>query len=186
MRTTTKCFLAAALAVAALLNPISARTAAAQTLWSQIAASCVVDSASAAKADLNSGFGTVSFKGTKTGRIRLTCPISGLFRTDVPLDPVGMNVSFYDTDGRGTACAVRASLLRTHLAAAERGLDIVTFDSNSSFVDTEPGTGRSTGSVRVPEAIDFGISYYWIQLELVRSSTGCNPVAVGLHLTPIF
>ena len=185
MSTTTKCFLPAVLAVTALLNPVSARTASAQTFWSKIAASCVVDSASGAKADLNSGFGTVSFKGVKTGRIRLTCPVSGLFTSAQLLNSVGMNVSFYDPDGRATGCAVRASLLRTHLGALERGLDIVTFDSNSSFVATEPGTGRSTGSVSVPEAVDFGTSYYWIELELVRSTTACNPVAVGVHLTPI-
>ena len=59
------------------------------------------------------------------------------------------------------------------------------FYSNSGFVVTEPGTGRSTGSVSVPESVDFGTSYYWIQLELVRSTTACNPVAVGVHLTPI-
>jgi hypothetical protein len=182
----TKYFLATALAVTALLNPISARSADAQTWWSKIAAGCVVDSASAAKADLNSGFGTVSFKGAKLGRIKLTCAISGLFRSaEFPLDPVAMNVSFYDPDGRATGCGVRASLLRSNLAAQERGLDIVSFDSNTGFVDTEPGTGRSTGSVAVPEPVDFGTSYYWIQLELVRGSTACNPVAVGVHVTPI-
>ena len=185
---TIKCFLPAVLAVAAVLNPISARTAHAQTIWSKIAAGCVVDSASAAKAELNYGFGTVIFKGTKIGRIRLTCPVSGLFNrtAEDPIDSVGMNVSFYDPDGRATGCAVRASLLRTHLAALERGLDIVSFDSNRDFVDTEPGTGRSTGGVAVPEGLSFGTSYYWVQLELVRSSTACNPVAVGVHLTPIF
>jgi hypothetical protein len=146
MSTTMKCFLPAVLAVTALLNPISARTADAQTWWSKVAAGCVVDTASAAKASLDSGFGTVSFKGAKLGRIRLTCPISGLFNSAQILDSVGMNVSFYDPDGRATGCAVRASLLRTHLGAQERGLDIVSFDSNSDFVATEPGTGRSTGS----------------------------------------
>ena len=185
MRTTTKCFVPAVLAVMALLNPLSARSADAQTLWSKVAASCVADSATAAKALLDSNFGTVSFKGVKLGRIRLTCPISGLFTSAQLLHFVGMNISFYDPDGRATGCAVRASLLRSHLGALERGLDIVNFDSNSGFVVTEPGTGRSTGSVSVPESVDFGTSYYWIQLELVRSSTGCNPVAVGLHLTPI-
>jgi hypothetical protein len=102
-----------------------------------------------------------------------------------PIENLAMNVSFYDGDGRGTSCAVRASLLRSHLAATERGLDIVNFDSNRDFVNTEPSTGRSTGGVVVPEGLSFGTSYYWIQLELVRSSASCNPVAVGVHMTPI-
>jgi hypothetical protein len=70
---------------------------------------------------------------------------------------------------------VRAALLRTNLDAHERGRDIVDFDSNTGFVITEPETGRSTGHVHVPEAVNFGTSYYWVQLELVRSSTFCNP-----------
>ena len=76
MRTMTKCFLAAVLTATALLGLVFAQTAAAQ-IWSNIASSCVLDSSTAAKADVNSGFGTVGFKGAKLGRIRLTCPFSG-------------------------------------------------------------------------------------------------------------
>lgn len=167
------------------MSPISARTASAQT-WSSVASACVVDTADVARASHDSGFGTVSFKGAKLGRIRLTCAISGLFGTaGGPVSPLGMTVSFYDPDGAGTACAVKASLLRTNLDAQERGNDIVGFDSNTGFVITEPGTGRSTGHVGVPEAVNFLASYYWVQLELVRSSTSCNPVAVGVHLVPV-
>jgi hypothetical protein len=181
MRTTTKCFLAAVLTAAALFSPAVAQTANAQ-IWSNIASSCVLDSASTAKADVNSGFGTVGFKGTKLGRIRLTCPISGLFVYGGSFDSIGLTVSFYDTDGRGTACAIRAALLRSDLGAHERGRDIVDFDSNTDAVDTEPGTGRSAGFVSVPETLADGGGYYWVQLELVRSSTSCNPLAVGVHL----
>lgn len=95
---------------------------------------------------------------------------------------MGVTVSFYDPDGVGTACAVRFHLLRSQLEALERGRDIVEFDSNTGTVSTEPGTGRSTGHAAVPEAIDFRTSYYWVQVELVRNSTACNPVAVGVHL----
>ena len=159
------------------------RAASGSITWSNIASSCVLDSASVAKADVNSGFGTVGFKGTKLGRIRLTCPISGIFVGGAgPYDSPGMTVSFYDTDGRGTACAIRAALLRSDLGAHEGGRDIVDFDSNTDPVDTEPGTGRSAGFVRAPEMLFDGAGYYWVQLELVRSSTSCNPLAVGVHL----
>jgi hypothetical protein len=181
----TKCFVAAVLTVAVLCNPAFAHSAAAQ-IWSNIASSCVLDSSSTAKADVNSGFGTVSFKGAKLGRIRLTCPINGIFVGGAgPYDSVGMAVSFYDTDGRGTACAVRAALLRSNLDAHEGGRDIADFDSNTSPIDTEPGTGRSTGGVSIPETLAYGAGYYWIQLELVRSSTSCNPLAVGVFIEPI-
>ena len=184
MRTMTKCFLAAVLTATALLSPVFAQTAAAQ-IWSNIASSCVLDSSTAAKADVNSGFGTVGFKGAKLGRIRLTCPISGIFVGGAgPYDSVGITVSFYDNDGRGAACGVRAALLRSNLDAHEGGRDIVDFDSNTGFVITEPGTGRSTGHVGVPETMYDGAGYYWVQLELVRSSTSCNPLAVGVQLVP--
>jgi hypothetical protein len=184
MRTTTKCCLSAVLAGMALLNPIAAAPAAAQ-IWSTVASGCTLDSASVAKGSANSGFGTVSFKGTKLGSIKLTCPITATFGSGPgPYDNLGMTISFYDTDGTGSACAVRASLLRTNLNAEERGRDIVGFDSNTGSVVTEPGTGRSTGHVRVPEDVNFGTSYYWVQLELVRNSTSCIPVAVGAYLVP--
>lgn len=182
MRMMTKCFLAAGLAAAALLHPIAARPATAQ-IWSKVASGCVLDSTGAAKASTDSGFGTVSFKGTKLGHIKLTCPVSGTFGSGLgPYDFLGMTISFYDTDGKGAACAMRASLLRTNLDAHERGSDIVDFDSNTGLVFTEPETGRSTGHVDVPEDVYFGTSYYWVQLDLVRSSTSCNVVAVGAYL----
>jgi hypothetical protein len=179
-----KCFVAAGIAAAALLHPMAAQPAAAQ-IWTKVAAGCVLDSAGAAKASNSSGFGTVSFKGAKLGHIKLTCPVSGTFGSGPgPYDFLGMTISFYDTDGTGTACSMRAALLRTNLDAHERGSDIVDFDSNTGFVITEPETGRSTGHVTVPEAVNFGASYYWVQLELVRSSTSCNVVAVGAYLVP--
>ena len=180
--TTTKCLLAAVLTATALLNPLSARTAGAQ-IWSSIASGCVVESASTAKASTDSGYGTVGFKGTKLGRIRLTCPITATFAGwGGSIYPVGLAVSFYDTDGRAASCEVRATLLRSNLDARERGSNIVEFNSTTGTVDTEPGTGRSVGFVTVPEAVDFGTSYYWVQLELVRSSTSCNPLGVGVYL----
>jgi hypothetical protein len=184
MRTMMKCFLTAGLAASSLLSPIAARTANAQ-IWSSVASGCVLDSAGAAKAINTSGFGTVSFKGAKLGHIKLTCPVTGHFGGGLgPWDFLGMTISFYDTDGTGTACSVRAALLRTNLDAHERGSDIVDFDSNTGFVITEPETGRSTGHVNVPESVYFGSSYYWVQLDLVRSSTSCNVVAVGAYLVP--
>jgi len=178
----TKCLLAATLTVATLFSPAFAQRASAQ-IWSNIASSCVLDSASAAKADVNSSFGTVSFKGAKLGRIRLTCPISGIFVGGAgPYDSTGLVVSLYDNDRRGTTCGVRAALLRSNLDAHEGGRDIVDFDSNTDFAIIEESTGRITGHVSVPETLQDGGGYYWVQLELVRSATSCNPVAVGTHL----
>ena len=85
----------------------------------------------------------------------------------------------------GTSRAKTRVVSRTNLDAHERGSGIVDFDSNTGFVITDPGTGRSTGHVGVPEDVYFGTSYYWVQLDLVRSSTSCNPDAVGAYLVPV-
>jgi hypothetical protein len=150
MKTTTKYLLPTVLG-AILISPMFARTADARQLWSAISSGCVLDTASAVKADVNAVFG----------------------------------VNFYDPDRTDTTCGVRAFLLRANLDERERGNTVAGFDSNTDFSVTEPGTGRSRGSVFIPEEIEFHTSYYWVDLELVRSSTTCNPRAVGVHIVPV-
>jgi hypothetical protein len=178
--------MATVLGVMTLLGLGAARAAQAQTAWSSVAPGCVLDSASASRAKTSANFGTVTFKDTSTGTIRLTCPVS------VPIiwiisDQAGahmaMLVNYYDPDGAGTTCQVRAHLLRTNLNELERGLDIVSFDSNTGQHVTEPGTGRSVGFVSIPEDIRSDASYYWVDLELVRNGLSCNPIAVGVYLS---
>lgn len=167
-----------ALSAMTLISLCTARAAHA-TEWSSIAAGCVLDSGSAARATTSAISGTVSFRGTNTGRLRLTCPVS------VPIDTFfirTLNVNYYDPDGVGTTCQVRAFLLRTNLNELERGNTIVGFDSNTGTSITEPATRRSLGFVTIPERLDSSASYYWVDLELFRSNTSCNPTAVGVYI----
>jgi hypothetical protein len=182
MKATKKSLLAMALSTMILIGLGTARAAHA-TEWSSVAAGCVLASGSAARATTSAIFGTVTFKGTNTGRLRLTCPVS------VPIDTSSvraLNVNYYDPDGAGTTCQVRAFLLRTNLNELERGNTIVEFDSNTGFSITEAATGRSVGIVTIPERLNSSASYYWVDLELFRSDTSCNPRAVGAYInTPI-
>lgn len=155
------------------------RAAHAQAAWSSIASGCVLESTSVARATTNAVFGTVSFKGTSKGTIRLTCPVTVPIHTS---SATFLNVNYYDPDGAGTACSVKAFLLRTNLDELERGNTIVGFDSNTGASITEPGTGRSRGFVFIPEALNSSAHYYWVDLELSRSATTCNPTAVGTHI----
>jgi hypothetical protein len=179
-----KSFGVTALCAIALFGPGAAGVAHAQVAWSSIASGCVLDSASLPLATTSAVFGGVSFKGTKVGRIRLSCPVSGLIpfansRTTFNQ----LSVNFYDQDGLGATCQVKAFLLRTNTNELERGWTIAGFDSNTSTTTvTEPATGRSVGYVGIPESINFRANYYWVDLELLRSATTCNPIAVGVYL----
>ena len=150
--------------------------------WSSVAAGCVPDSStvSANLANTSAISGGVKFRGNSIGHIRLTCPVSG-FRGSSS-DASFLAVTYYDPDDAGTTCHVRAFLLRSNLNHLERGNTIVGFDSNTGYSRTEPSTGRKMGFVRLPEYIDFNANYYWIDLEVFRSNTSCNPTAVGAFL----
>lgn len=150
--------------------------------WSTVAAGCVPEAASIGKVNSSAVYGTVSFRSTNTGRIRLTCPITGQFYdSNIPITEMAVN--YYDPDGVNTGCRVKTYLLRANLNEHEGGNTIVSFDSNTSFHYTEPQSGKSFGTVDIPEGIDFNSNYYWIEVEINRSNTSCNPTAVGVYLT---
>jgi hypothetical protein len=162
--------------------PISLASPSYAGQWSSVAAGCVPESSSAGRADINAVFGTVSFKSTSTQSLRFTCPVTvPLFQNDDDLRV--LNVNYYDRDGAGTRCQVKAFLLRANLDQRERGTTIVGFDSNRGSSITEPGTGRSKGFVAIPERLNSNTNYYWVDLELFRSDTSCNPTAVGVYIT---
>ncbi len=147
--------MATVLGVMTLIGLGAAQAAHAQTAWSSVAAGCVLDSASASRATTSANFGSVTFRGTSTGTIRLTCPVSvPIFISDQAGAHMAMLVNYYDQDGAGTTCQVRAHLLRTNLNELERGWTITSFDSNTGQHVTEPETGCSVGFVSIPEIID--------------------------------
>jgi hypothetical protein len=147
--------------------------------WSSIAAGCVLDSASVALADTSSIFGAVTFTETSTGTVRLTCPVSIPINISSARD---LNVNYYDPDGPGVTCQVQAFLLRANTDELERGNTIVEFDSNTGLSRTEATTGRSVGFVTIPERLDSNANYYWVDLELSRADTSCNPRTVGTYI----
>jgi hypothetical protein len=182
MKTLMRFFPATALCAITLIGPGAARAAHAQTVWSSIAAGCVLDSGSAALATTTAVGGTVSFADRNTDFIRLTCPVTAITPLRSGQRVNWLSVNYYDPDGRGGACQVRAFLLRGNLNQLERGWTITGFDSNTGYSWTEIGTGKTWGVAYIPEVLDFNTSYYFVDLELYRSDTSCNPTAVGVHL----
>ncbi len=156
------------------------------TGWSTTAAACTPADNTTGKITQSSGFGTVSFKPAAVGSAYLTCAIPGLFRNP----PAGLvptlTLNYYDGDGTGSTCQVRAHLLRGNSEGLERGADIVAFNSNLNTWQTEAGTNKSVGGVSIPETLNttsFNTSVYWVQLELNRLNTSCNLVAASVSIT---
>lgn len=182
MKATKKSLMVMVLSAMTMSGLTTARAAHAGQ-WSSVAAGCVPESSSAGRADINAVSGTVKFKSTSTQSLRFTCPVTvPLFQNDTDLRV--LNVNYYDPDSSaGTRCQVKAFLLRANLDQLERGNTIVGFDSNRGSSITEPGTGRSKGFVTIPERLNSNTNYYWVDLELFRSDTSCNPTAVGVYIT---
>src|SRR5262245_32828255 len=175
----TKGILLAPLALAAVLSTAEIAHADTFTSWSSIAAGCVPDSATttAGLASTSAVFGTVGFASGKTGMIRLTCPVTAFSRNSSGANV--LLVTYVDPDGASTGCQVRAHLLRTSVDTSGLGNTIVSFDSN-----TRNTTGRSVAWVSIPEQVNYDANYYWVDLELIRSSSAsCNPAGIGVQLT---
>jgi hypothetical protein len=167
-----------ALAFALTLATNQAR---AQVAWSSIASGCVLQTSGQGLASVSAVFGTVSFKPSSSGNIKLTCPV----RATHQITPSAVNdfvITFYDDhgfDGGVNHCYITADLLRSNLNNVEGGGDLGTIAAaNKSF------TGRQTLDVATSEILDFNTSYYWVDIQLHRdaSTATCNPTLVGTFL----
>ncbi len=170
---------AAAVSLLALAAPAQA-AAPHFTVWNQVASGCVLDTASAqAGLAVTNGISSdVRFAGTKTGMIRMICPVTQL--NDPNALPQTLFVTYTDPDGFGSTCQVRAHLLRTSMDSSGLGNTIVSIDSNGSNVST-----RTQGQAFFSEVIDFDSSYYWVDIELIRTGTSCNPSVNGVRLVDL-
>lgn len=156
------------------------------TGWSTASAACTPSDNTGAKLAQSSGFGTVSFKPTAVGSAYLTCAIPGLFRNPPAGTVPTLTLNYYDGDGTGSTCQVRAHLLRGNSEGLERGSDIIAFNSNLNTWQTETGTNKSVGGIALPEPLNttsFNTSVYWVQLELNRLNTSCNIVSTSVSIT---
>ncbi|CAA9893019.1 exported hypothetical protein [Candidatus Methylobacter favarea] len=65
-----------ALSALTLVGLVGTTEVAHATVWSSVASGCALEKASVPRAMTDAVFGTVSFKGSSTGTIRLTCPVT--------------------------------------------------------------------------------------------------------------
>jgi hypothetical protein len=86
-------------------------------------------------------------------------------------------VTYTDPDNSASRCQVRAQLRRT-----SKGSPLGDFTIASFF--SQPNTGGRTvdGVLFLNETINLEQNYYWVDLELHRSDTGCNPSVNGTWL----
>ena len=149
--------------------------------WSSIASGCVLQSDGADRAYVDAAFGTVSFAPAGSGHIKLTCPV----RSPVSASVNALALTFYNDHSRDDGvdhCYINADLLRSNLDNNERGWDL-------GWIRTAGRSyaGRQLLYGALSEALDFDVSYYWVDVELYRDSdtAPCNPAVVGTFLTVI-
>lgn len=137
-----------------------------------VAAGCVIDADSVAngRAVQYAGDGSVHFASGKTGTIQLTCPIPSLTCTNSlhSLYVTGQN-------GSGSVAHVRAIINGTGTSYAT-GQTIYTTSWYGS-------TARGATGGNFTHTFNFGNTYYWLVIELYRSSTSYDVTAWGAWLS---
>ena|SRR2546423_144672 len=161
------------------LTLLVAAAANAQQPWSSIASGCVPDLAS--KSLIDAAHGTVTFGTGKSGHIKLSCPVQGVFNIH-PQDVNDLVLTFYNDGGfvgGVNHCTIQADLLRSNLNNVEHGGDLAAISTSGQSY-----SGRHTLDRGLSEPLDFSTSFYWVDINLFRDSgsASCNPAVVGTYL----
>lgn len=166
------------------VNPSFAQFTEFLPAWTHTASSCAVDEDSLVKYQVNAA--NFTFESTEISDPGLFGPIPIIARCNVlnPLDagnPVwdALVVGYRDPDGTGTAHRATARLFRVSRPTGNV-FQVAAFNSNTNAVNI---TTRTEGLVQFNHTFDFLNNEYFVQIELVRTSTSLNPQAFSVRLT---
>lgn len=162
-----------ALAAASIPTHVSAEEI---TNWSALTAGCIPESASIYNQlyYADSANGEVGFAAGKTGTIRLTCPVNNISTTFADYYNKIALTSYWLGCGAVTAC-----LLRTSTDSSGSGATIGCISPGSTG-RTE--TVLNLGTPPPQHTWNPNDYYYWVDVVIIRSSTSCNPRAIGTRL----
>lgn len=137
-----------------------------------VASGCVVDSRYAANALIDSQYGTVSFSGSSTGVILLTCPIPRFAPDNGACTPE------WELDLYGNSSTSAGFDIKGYLDVKDRGTGSTTW----------LGLATKTGSYGFAPGYfntdwNFTDKFYWVDVELDRPNTTSNPVFHGVAIT---
>lgn len=161
------CILFAMTLIALLGTP----EAEADTVWSMNGSGCRVDSAYTPQAVVDVSHGSVTFAPGATGWILLNCPVAVHSNPGGPCKHVAITAS--DPDGSGGNYYIKGWLNYTPLGAGVVG-SIAVAVSNS--------VARALTLGAVNHTFDFNTYYYYVTVEMKRTSTAQNPIFYGTSL----
>lgn len=155
---------------------IASSAANASPYYSTVASGCIIDADSVAngRAVQYSGDGSVHFASGKTGTIQLTCPVS-YFACTSTSQTVSVTAQNGFSSGGIDYSYVRAVFNRTPQGAG----------SGATIYTTSNYTSSARGNVGgvVAHTFSFGSYYYWVVIEMTRTSTAYDTVAWGASIS---
>lgn len=155
-------------AVAAFASPADA-----DVKWATVGSGCVVDSAYASKAVVNSQTGAVSFASGQTGWVLMSCPISTPFNSASSCVPA--RLAKITTSDTGSSNHYVKGWVNYTAYGSNTGV------SSLGVVSSPVSTARTLSSTSVG-SFDFETYYYWVNVEMYRSNTTYNPTFHGAQI----
>jgi hypothetical protein len=169
--------LGAAAFALALTNSASASVNPTGTYWSTNAASCSVGDPAIQNNLYTISAGTVKFEPSHTGTITLYC--------NVPPNNGGVNpdhiwITYKDPDGTTSANHIAASFIK--LAKSNGALTSITNASVDSNSSSSTVANHISNSTAFSETLDYENYYYYVRVDLIRTSTSQDEILYGVSL----
>lgn len=147
----------------------------AATYWSAISTGCIPDAASIqANRYASSSDSVIKHRGTNVQRIVLICSVSP---NDQGQAPNVLTMTYRDSTATGAKAYVRAQLISVSRASGARVV-VTTVSSNSSSVSSV----SQLTSAPFSHVLDFNTSYYFVKIEMDRSTSSQTVSTVGVAL----
>lgn len=175
-------YLTAALLSVGLVSKDASAGPSPTRLWSTISTGCTISPASVSIAQWSSSSSRVSFSGNNTGTITLSCPIRSFLTADTAVtNPDRFTFVFYDPDGTTDNCSVSMALVTQNTSATDGGHLVTQYDGTTD-TSLAGSPFRNAEGATFSETFDFDNNFYYVQVDLVRTVTTCNPIFVGMTL----
>jgi len=162
-----------------VLGFVSASSASAATLYSSVAADCELDTSSTATAAFSGADGSVTFSGSSTGLIRLTCRVTPFSFSGCPSSSA-LYMTAADGDGGGGWDNYYVS---TWLNSIPKGSSTtVTNLANVESTSSTKAEVSEASSTFANTGVNFATNYIWVSVDIYRLNTTNNPKFWGFTI----
>jgi len=161
-----------------------ASKASARTVWSTSGTGCIVDTGSSSKASTSTIDGSMTFASGQTGTYEATCIIPTLSFAGCVGTTANVYITATDSDTSGTNTHAYAELRYVNKDGAA-SVGYLAYVYSNAFVTSSTartkGTSSAFGSFSF-SAVNFASNYYWIAVDMYRSSTSNNSTMWGISI----